>query len=117
MIRNLRQALSSLAESKLSRINYQQRSFLLSNNRAAINLGFIRLKRDDSSKTGLFKPVPIKVTEDDINVGEEITGGSLDKAELLKILNKFSQKREVRLLCLEHGLDRKLEFIVQRIAK
>jgi ATP-dependent RNA helicase SUPV3L1/SUV3 len=108
MIRNLRHALNSLAERKLTRINQVQRSYLLLNNRTAINLGFVRTKKDDvNNKSSLFRPVPIKATEDDINVGEEITGGSLDKAELLKILNKFSQKREVRLLCIEHGLDRK----------
>ena len=112
MIRNLRHALTSLAELKVTRINRINRSFLLSKNCAAINLGFVRTKKDDTNKSALFRPVPIKATDDDINVGEEITGGSLDKAELLKILNKFSQKREVRLLCLEHGLDRKSQFII-----
>jgi ATP-dependent RNA helicase SUPV3L1/SUV3 len=85
---------------------------LLSKSRA-VNFSFSRTKKDDSSRTGLFKPVPIKPTEDDINVGEEITGGSLDKAELLKILNKFSQKREVRMLCFEHGLDRESQLVAQ----
>lgn len=110
MIRNLRHVLNTITELNVHRINQIQRSCLLSNRRAAINLGSVRTKKDDSNKSALFKPVPIRPTEDDINVGEEITGGSLDKAELLKILNKFSQKREVRMLCFEHGLDRKSQI-------
>ena len=113
MIRNLRHVLNSITELNVHRISQTQRSFLLSNSRAVLNLGCVRTKKDDSNKSALFKPVPIRPTEDDINVGEEITGGSLDKAELLKILNKFSQKREVRMLCFEHGLDRKSQLITQ----
>lgn len=117
MIRNLRHMLNSLTEVRATRINQVQRSFLLSNNRAIVNLGFVRTKRDDGNKSSLFKPVLIKATDDDINVGEEITGGTLDKAEILRILNKFSQKREVRLLCLEHGLDRESLSVSYRVQK
>ena len=104
MIRNLRHACKSLCDLKITRINQLNRSFLLVNNRTCINAGFIRTKKDDST-SALFRPVPIKQTHVDINVGAEITGSAIDKAELLKILNKFSQKRETRMLCLENGLD------------
>lgn len=109
MIRNLRHAVKSFSDSKVTRVNQLNKSFLLSNNRACFNANFVRTKRDDSKST-LFKPVPIKQTQDDMNVGAEITGSVIDKAELLKILNKFSSKREIRMLCLEHGLDRKFLF-------
>lgn len=104
MIRNLRLALSSLAESRAVQVNRVNKSFLVSKNFAA-SFNFNRTKKDDSA---LFRPVPIKAWQDDINVGAEITGSAIDKAELLKILNKFSQKREIRLLCIEHGMDRKM---------
>lgn len=113
MIRNLRHAWSSCPITKISRINRFAGSFLASNNQTCLGCTLNRnfARKDDSSgsfsASSLFKPVPIKQTQDDINVGEEITGSSIDKAELLKILNRFSQQREIRLLCIEHGLDRK----------
>ncbi|XP_059620953.1 ATP-dependent RNA helicase SUV3 homolog, mitochondrial [Phlebotomus argentipes] len=66
----------------------------------------VRGKKDESSSnlSALFKPVPVKSNPDDINIGAELTG-NLDKAELLKVLNKFSQKREIKMLCTENGLD------------
>lgn len=67
-----------------------------------------RGKKDDSTLSALFKPVPVKPSPDDINIGAELTG-SLDKAELLKILNKFTQRREIKLLCIENGLDHFLQ--------
>lgn len=106
MIRNLRNALKLLAETNTSRVNQLNRSSLLSNSRACLNADFVRTKKSDDSTSALFRPVPIKQTQDDINVGAELTGTAIDKAELLKILNKFSQKREIRLLCIENGLDR-----------
>lgn len=67
----------------------------------------IRGKKDDSTTfSQLITPVQIKPNTDDINVGAELTG-SLDKQELLKIVNKFSQKNEIRILCMENGLDSK----------
>lgn len=66
-----------------------------------------RGKKDDCSNlSSLFRPVPIKQSLDDINIGLELTG-DLDKVELLKILNKFTQKKEVKILCMESGLDSK----------
>lgn len=72
MIRNLRYAFSSLADSSNIRINRLNRSFLLQNNRAGVTLRYFS-KRDDSgnyANSSLFKPVPIKPSQDDINVGE-----------------------------------------------
>nr|CAD7591475.1 unnamed protein product [Timema genevievae] len=63
-----------------------------------------RGKKDDPSLSSLFIPVPVKHNPDDINVGAELTG-TLNKADLLKLLNKFYQKREVKLLSMENGLD------------
>lgn len=54
----------------------------------------------------LFVPVMVKSNPDDINVGAELTG-SLNKGELLKILNRFFQKREIKILAMENGIDRK----------
>ncbi|VEN62686.1 unnamed protein product, partial [Callosobruchus maculatus] len=64
----------------------------------------IRCKKDDSSVSSLFIPVPVKSTQDDINVGEELTG-TLNKSDLLKVLNKFYQNKEIRQLLVENGLD------------
>lgn len=63
-----------------------------------------RGKKDEAKVSSLFKPVPIQSNPDDINIGAELTG-KLDKGELLKILNKFTQKSEIKLLCLEYGID------------
>lgn len=71
------------------------------------NKMLLRTKKDDSNFSALFKPVPIKTSSDDINIGAELAG-NLDKAEVLKVLNKFSQKKEVKLLCSENGLDSEL---------
>lgn len=70
-----------------------------------------RTKKDDNTNllSSLFRPVPIKQSLDDINIGFELTG-DLDKAELLKILNKFTQKKEIKILCMENGLDSKFIF-------
>lgn len=65
----------------------------------------VRGKKDDSSSISqLITPVPIKPSSDDINVGAELTG-TLDKGELLKVLNKFTQRKEIRSVCMENGLD------------
>lgn len=70
-----------------------------------------RGKRDDNTNLStLFRPVPIKQSIDDINIGLELTG-NLDKSELLKILNKFTQKKEVKILCMENGLDSEFSVI------
>lgn len=70
-------------------------------------LQFVRGKKDDSGNISqLVSPVPIKPSADDINVGLELTG-TLDKGELLKVLNKFTQRKEIRSICMENGLDGK----------
>jgi hypothetical protein len=61
-------------------------------------------KKDDANFSSLFIPVPITPNPDDINVGAELTG-ALNKSDLLKVLNKFYQKKEIKLLALENGLD------------
>lgn len=63
-----------------------------------------RGKKDEAKQSTLFKPVPVQAHPDDIDIGAELTG-KLDKGELLKILNKFTQRPEIKMLCLEHGLD------------
>jgi len=70
--------------------------------------GFLvsRGKRDDSNFSHLFIPVPVKPSSDDINIGAELTGSEINKDDLLKILNQFYQRKEIRLLAKEHGLDR-----------
>lgn len=65
-----------------------------------------RYKKDDNLST-LFVPVPVKPNPDDINVGVELTG-RLNKGDLLKILNRFYQKPEIKHLALENGLDSKI---------
>lgn len=67
-----------------------------------------RGKRDDVSISSLFVPVPVKAkpNPDDINVGAELTG-ELNKADLLKVLNKFYQQKEIKQLLSENGLDSK----------
>lgn len=60
-----------------------------------------RGKKDD---TRLFTPIPIRPSPDDINVGAELTG-ALDKAEMLKVILKFSNRKEIKFLCLENGID------------
>lgn len=72
----------------------------------ATNLTQLRFKKDDSSISQLFIPVPIKPSSDDINVGAELTG-NLNKADLLKILNTFYQRKEIKLLLSENGMDSK----------
>lgn len=65
-----------------------------------------RFKKDDNLST-LFVPVPVKPSPDDINVGAELTG-RLNKSDLLKVLNRFYQKPEIKQLALENGLDSKM---------
>lgn len=70
-----------------------------------------RGKKDDTNLSALFIPVPVKPNPDDINVGAELTG-SLNKSDLQKILNKFYQNPEIKILAVEHGLDSKFFVIV-----
>lgn len=74
----------------------------------SIGYVFMRTKKHDrGNPSALFVPVPVKPNPDDINIGEEFTG-RLKKQDLLKILNKFYQKPEVRVLAAENGLDDQL---------
>jgi hypothetical protein len=65
-------------------------------------------KTDKSNVSSFFVPVPVKTSPDDINVGVELSG-RLKKQDLLRVLTKFYQKPEIRLLCAESGLDDNLQ--------
>lgn len=77
---------------------------------------YARGKQDNTNKTmdpknesfkvsRLFEPSNVKVSTDS-ELGIELTG-KINKSDILKVLNKFSQKKENRSLCLEYGLDGK----------
>jgi len=61
-------------------------------------------KKPETNLSTLFKPVQVHAYVDSEDVGSELSG-KLEKAELLKILNKFTQRREIKSLCNENGLD------------
>ncbi|XP_026746413.1 ATP-dependent RNA helicase SUV3 homolog, mitochondrial isoform X2 [Trichoplusia ni] len=86
------------------------RSNVLGTRKGGHNIGYIFLrgkKYDRGNPSALFVPIPVKPNPDDINVGEEFTG-RIKKQDLLKILNKFYQKPEIRELAAENGLDDQL---------
>ncbi|KAJ8724894.1 hypothetical protein PYW07_015852 [Mythimna separata] len=86
------------------------RKYILCTRKGGHNIGyiFVRTKKHDKSvPAALFVPVPVKPNPDDINIGAEFTG-RLKKQDLLKILNKFYQKPEVRELASSNGLDDQL---------
>lgn len=86
---------------------YNSNNVLLDrNSRAILNVFQIRGKRENTNVSTLFTPIAVKPTADDINVGAELTG-AIGKSELLKVLTKFYQKREVKQLLSENGLDSK----------
>ncbi|KAJ8959995.1 hypothetical protein NQ318_009431, partial [Aromia moschata] len=89
---------------------YTCQSKLISENSIKYTAAYfqVRGKKDDSSLSSLFIPVQIKPNPDDINVGAELTG-SLNKADLLKVLNKFYTKKEIKQLLVENGLDNYLQ--------
>lgn len=64
----------------------------------------VRTIADDSNLTKLFQPAPVKVNTELQNIGAELSG-TLSKADILKILNKLTQKKEIIALCKEYGLD------------
>lgn len=88
---------------------------LLSENGARCSYVFFqqqcRGKKDDVNISSLFIPVPVKAkpNPDDINVGAELTG-ELNKADLLKVLNKFYQQKEIKQLLGENGLDSRVSI-------
>lgn len=103
-------SLCALTQNNLVLKGIARNSRTLLNTSCSSNLFWCRGKKNDSSNlSSLFRPVPIKQSLDDINIGLELTG-DLDKVELLKILNKFTQKKEVKILCMESGLDSKNFF-------
>ncbi|KAH8295033.1 hypothetical protein KR018_006286 [Drosophila ironensis] len=65
-------------------------------------------KKQETNVSTLFKPVQVQATADAEDVGSELAG-KLEKAELLKILNKFTQRREIKALCNDNGLDSYLQ--------
>ncbi|CAG9772848.1 unnamed protein product [Ceutorhynchus assimilis] len=75
----------------------------------SLNYVQTRGKRGSSKDvSSLFVPVQVKHNPDDINVGAELTG-SLNKADLLKVLNKFYQNAAIKQLLTENGLDQYLQ--------
>lgn len=64
-------------------------------------------KNDKSNVSALFTPVPVMNNMDDINVGVELVG-QLRKQDLIRVLNSFYHKPEVKLLSAESGLDDQL---------
>ena len=61
-------------------------------------------KPHSGNVSALFKPVQVKHNADEVDVGSELAG-KLEKSAILKILNKFTQRREIKALCTENGLD------------
>lgn len=114
MFRNVRYIASSLSESNVTRVNRFNRR-ILNLNRFTTNLQ-IRSKKTNPSVSTLFRPLDVRPSNDeDQNVGAEITGAKIDKNEMSRILNKFVQMAEVRMLCLENGLDgerRLIEYLI-----
>lgn len=63
-------------------------------------------KNSSSNLTSLFRPVTVKLNNDeDTNVGVELTG-ELNKTEMLKVLNKFMQRNEIKALATASGIDK-----------
>lgn len=100
MLRNARYIASSLSELNATRVTSINRRILLFN-----RLLQVRTKKTNQSVSSLFKPLEVKRSNDEENVGAEITGAKIDKNDISRILNRFVQMREVRMLCLENGLD------------
>lgn len=63
-------------------------------------------KQQPGDVSSLFKPVHVQHNADEIDVGSELSG-KLEKSAVLKVLNKFTQRREIKSLCTENGLDSK----------
>lgn len=104
MLRNVCCKVSNLAELNVIRINSLNRRILQFNR---INYQILRTKKTNPSVSSLFRPLDVKPSQDENNVGAEITGTSIDKNAITRVLNKFVQRGEVRMLCLENGLDGK----------
>jgi len=59
---------------------------------------------NNNNVSHLFVPVPLRPSGEDTSIGAELTG-KLNKQEVLKVLNKFFRRSEIKLLCAENGLD------------
>ncbi|XP_014242250.1 ATP-dependent RNA helicase SUV3 homolog, mitochondrial [Cimex lectularius] len=68
----------------------------------------LRTKKAASNLSALFTPVPVKPNQDDEGIGKELAG-TIPKAELIKLLNKFYQMSELKQLSVENGLDSYLQ--------
>lgn len=66
-------------------------------------------KPQPTNVSALFKPVQVQHNVEEFDVGSELAG-KLQKSDLLKILNKFTQRREIKALCLDNGLDSKYPY-------
>lgn len=64
-------------------------------------------KQEPTNLSALFKPVHVQRNVDEHDVGSELVG-KLEKPAILRILNNFTQRHEIKTLCQEHGLDSKL---------
>lgn len=103
MLRNVRYLASTLSESNVVRITSIKRRILLLNRFTTIQ---VRQKKTNTTNvSSLFKPLDVKPSNDEENVGAEITGLKIDKNEISRILNKFVQLKEIRVLLLENGID------------
>ncbi|XP_068154037.1 ATP-dependent RNA helicase SUV3 homolog, mitochondrial [Drosophila tropicalis] len=77
--------------------------------RSAFQLSRKKHESNAVNVSTLFKPVQVDVnTADSEDVGSELVG-KLEKSEILKLLNKFTQRREIKSLCSENGLDSYLQ--------
>lgn len=70
-----------------------------------------RMKSDNAAFTKLFQPAPIKTNEKLENIGLELSG-TINKTDVLKVLNKLCLKKEIIALCTEHGLDGMLLIVI-----
>jgi hypothetical protein len=101
MLRNVRYIASTLSESNAIRVTSLNRRILPFNRLIQIR----EKKTNPTNVSSLFKPLEVKPPNDEENVGAEITGAKIDKNDIARLLNRFVQRKEVRMLCLENGLD------------
>ncbi|XP_013788263.1 ATP-dependent RNA helicase SUV3 homolog, mitochondrial-like [Limulus polyphemus] len=64
-------------------------------------------KSEKNDVSSLFMPVKVLRNADDISVGEELSS-KLKKEDILKILNQFHKRPQIRKLSEENGLDNRL---------
>ncbi|CAD5113633.1 DgyrCDS2795 [Dimorphilus gyrociliatus] len=94
----------------LKSCNFGQRRNTLSQRLISTTVAANRSSSNFDSKdiNEIIKPVPIKPFENRYeNVGEELCG-TLEKSELIKLLNKFYRRPNLKTLAKEQGLDSNL---------